>query len=150
MFPGSDPSTITCSCGYSYAAGTGLSQQTDTECMRSEGSYPAWIAETYKPSVFKDITCGGATTRSMWRHEGSSAPQVNAFTRDTDLVTITLGGNDLGFADVITRCVLAGRSPQARVVVVDTPTSTPTRAPAVPPCPWPRVTSPGSTGPRTG
>ncbi|MEU8674773.1 hypothetical protein [Streptomyces sp. NPDC048560] len=32
-------------------------------------------------------------------------------------MTVTLGGNDLGFADVITRCVLAGRSPQARVVV---------------------------------
>ncbi|MCX5412745.1 MULTISPECIES: SGNH/GDSL hydrolase family protein [Streptomyces] len=94
--------------GDSYAAGTGLSQQTDAECMRSKGSYPAWIAETYKPSVFKDATCSGATTRSLWNHEGSSAPQVDALTRDTDLVTVTLGGNDLGFSDVITRCVLAG------------------------------------------
>ncbi|MEU7073921.1 SGNH/GDSL hydrolase family protein [Streptomyces narbonensis] len=94
--------------GDSYAAGTGLPQQTDTKCMRSTGSYPAWIAETYKPSVFKDVTCGGATTRSLWNHEGEAAPQVNALTQDTDLVTVTLGGNDLGFSDVLTRCVLAG------------------------------------------
>ncbi|MBX9422445.1 MULTISPECIES: SGNH/GDSL hydrolase family protein [Streptomyces] len=94
--------------GDSYAAGTGLPQQTDTKCMRSTGSYPAWIAETYKPSVFKDVTCGGATTRSLWNHEGAAAPQVNALTQDTDLVTVTLGGNDLGFSGVLTRCVLAG------------------------------------------
>ncbi|MFD3515616.1 SGNH/GDSL hydrolase family protein [Streptomyces sp. NPDC058657] len=94
--------------GDSYAAGTGLSPQTDAACMRAQGSYPAWIAETYKPSVVKDVTCGGATTRSLWNHEGSAAPQVNALTRDTDLVTVTLGGNDLGFSSVLTRCVLAG------------------------------------------
>ncbi|MER6677230.1 SGNH/GDSL hydrolase family protein [Streptomyces sp. NPDC000983] len=94
--------------GDSYAAGTGLPRQTDETCMRSTGSYPAWVAETYKPAVFKDVTCGGATTRSLWNHEGSAAPQVHALTQDTDLVTVTLGGNDLGFSDVLTRCVLAG------------------------------------------
>jgi lysophospholipase L1-like esterase len=94
--------------GDSYAAGTGLPGQTDAQCMRSAGSYPAWIAETYKPAVFKDVTCSGATTRSLWNHQGSAAPQVNALTRDTDLVTVTLGGNDLGFSEVLTRCVLAG------------------------------------------
>ncbi|MFH9044597.1 SGNH/GDSL hydrolase family protein, partial [Streptomyces sp. NPDC017966] len=59
--------------GDSYAAGTGLSQQTNAECRRSKGSYPSWIAETYKPAVFKDVTCGGATTRSLWNKEGSAA-----------------------------------------------------------------------------
>jgi lysophospholipase L1-like esterase len=96
--------------GDSYAAGTGLPQQTDAECRRSSGSYPAWIAETYKPAVFKDVTCSGATTRSLWNKQGSAAPQVNALTKDTDLVTVTLGGNDLGFSDVLTTCVLAGLS----------------------------------------
>ncbi|MFJ1974018.1 SGNH/GDSL hydrolase family protein [Streptomyces sp. NPDC087903] len=94
--------------GDSYAAGTGLSPQTDAECKRSSGSYPSWIAQTYKPAVFKDVTCSGATTRSLWNKQGTSAPQVNALTRDTDLVTVTLGGNDLGFSDVLTTCVLAG------------------------------------------
>src|SRR5690349_1387909 len=94
--------------GDSYAAGTGLAQQTNAACGRSAGSYPWWIAETYKPGVFKDVTCSGATTRSLWNQEGSAAPQVNALTRDTDLVTVTLGGNDLGFSDVLTTCVLAG------------------------------------------
>jgi lysophospholipase L1-like esterase len=94
--------------GDSYAAGTGLPQQTDAECRRSKGSYPSWLAETYKPAVFKDVTCSGATTRSLWNKQGSAAPQVDALTKDTDLVTVTLGGNDLGFSDVLTTCVLAG------------------------------------------
>ncbi|MFE9676927.1 SGNH/GDSL hydrolase family protein [Streptomyces sp. NPDC006259] len=94
--------------GDSYAAGTGLSPQTDAACKRSAGSYPSWIAQTYKPAVFKDVTCSGATTRSLWNKEGSSAPQVNALSKDTDLVTVTLGGNDLGFSNVLTTCVLAG------------------------------------------
>ncbi|WP_328672299.1 SGNH/GDSL hydrolase family protein [Streptomyces sp. NBC_00328] len=94
--------------GDSYAAGTGLSPQTNAECKRASGSYPSWIADTYKPAVFKDVTCSGATTRSLWNKEGSAAPQVNALTTDTDLVTVTLGGNDLGFSDVLTTCVLAG------------------------------------------
>jgi lysophospholipase L1-like esterase len=96
--------------GDSYAAGTGLSQQTDAECKRSSGSYPSWLAETYKPAVFKDVTCSGATTHSLWNKQGSAAPQVEALTKDTDLVTVTLGGNDLGFSDVLTTCVLAGLS----------------------------------------
>ncbi|MFF1546605.1 SGNH/GDSL hydrolase family protein [Streptomyces sp. NPDC058291] len=94
--------------GDSYAAGTGLPQQTNAECRRSAGSYPSWIAETYKPAVFKDVTCSGATTRALWNKQGSAAPQVDALTKDTDLVTVTLGGNDLGFSDVLTTCVLAG------------------------------------------
>ncbi|WP_404195965.1 SGNH/GDSL hydrolase family protein [Streptomyces tauricus] len=96
--------------GDSYAAGTGLSPQTNAECKRSSGSYPSWLAETYKPTVFKDVTCSGATTRSLWNKQGSAAPQIAALTKDTDLVTVTLGGNDLGFSDVLTTCVLAGLS----------------------------------------
>ncbi|MGW2841431.1 SGNH/GDSL hydrolase family protein [Streptomyces sp. NPDC001493] len=94
--------------GDSYAAGTGVSPVTNAACDRSSGSYPGWIAATYKPAVFKDVTCSGATTRSLWNTEGSAAPQVNALTKDTDLVTVTLGGNDLGFTDVLTTCVLSG------------------------------------------
>lgn len=94
--------------GDSYAAGVGLNPVTNAACGRTSGSYPAWIAATYKPAVYKDVTCSGATTRSLWNWEGTAAPQVNALTKDTDLVTVTLGGNDLGFTDVLTTCVLAG------------------------------------------
>ncbi|MFD6423041.1 SGNH/GDSL hydrolase family protein [Streptomyces sp. NPDC060198] len=94
--------------GDSYAAGEGLSPVVDTACGRTSGSYPTWTAQTVKPAVFKDATCSGATTRSLWNWEGTAAPQVNALSKDTDLVTVTLGGNDLGFTDVLTACVLAG------------------------------------------
>ncbi|MGW0857137.1 SGNH/GDSL hydrolase family protein [Streptomyces sp. NPDC002690] len=94
--------------GDSYASGEGLSTVTNAACGRTSGSYPAWVAQTVKPAAFKDVTCSGATTRSLWNWEGTAAPQVNALGKDTDLVTVTLGGNDLGFTDVLTTCVLAG------------------------------------------
>ncbi|WP_327269212.1 SGNH/GDSL hydrolase family protein [Streptomyces sp. NBC_01218] len=105
---GTSPFTHYVALGDSYAAGTGVTPQTDAACRRSSGSYPSWVAQTFKPAVFKDVTCSGATTRSLWNTEGSAAPQVNALTKDTDLVTVTLGGNDLGFTDVLTTCVVAG------------------------------------------
>ncbi|WP_030994054.1 MULTISPECIES: SGNH/GDSL hydrolase family protein [unclassified Streptomyces] len=94
--------------GDSYAAGTGLAEQTDADCERGKGSYPWLLADTFKPEVFKDVTCSGATTHSLRDSDGPAAPQLDALTQDTDLVTVTLGGNDLGFTDVLVKCVLAG------------------------------------------
>ncbi|MFF8035174.1 SGNH/GDSL hydrolase family protein [Streptomyces sp. NPDC016626] len=65
--------------------------------------------------MFKDVTCGGATTRSLWTEQGPAAPQVDALTKDTDLVTVTLSGNDLGFSEVLTTCVLAGPAAKERI-----------------------------------
>ena len=33
--------------------------------------------------------------------------QIQTVTADTDIVTITIGGNDIGFADLILQCTLA-------------------------------------------
>lgn len=95
--------------GDSYAAGTGLPQATNDTCKRSTSSYASLLAATYKPAVFKDVTCSGATTKSLWNKQGPQAPQVNALTKDTDLVTVTLGGNDLGFTETLTQCVVASQ-----------------------------------------
>jgi lysophospholipase L1-like esterase len=35
---------------------------------------------------------------------GSNPPQFNALTPDTDLVTITIGGNDIGFSSIVETC----------------------------------------------
>lgn len=96
--------------GDSYASGSGLGSPTNVSCHRSSRNYPSWIAATYKATEFKDVSCSGATTRSLWNHQGDNPPQVNALTADTDLVTVSLGGNDLGFSDVLTKCVIAGLS----------------------------------------
>ncbi|MER8223535.1 SGNH/GDSL hydrolase family protein [Streptomyces sp. NPDC094143] len=102
------PSTRYVALGDSYASGAGLSQLKDAECKRSTSSYPSLMADVYKVGSFKDVTCSGATTRSIWNHQGSKPPQAQALSKDTTLVTLTIGGNDIGFAEVITACVLQG------------------------------------------
>ncbi|MFF3248705.1 SGNH/GDSL hydrolase family protein [Streptomyces sp. NPDC002870] len=94
--------------GDSYASGAGLAQRTDAACQKSSLGYPSLLAKAYKSAKFKNVTCSGATTRSLWNKQGTAAPQLNALTKDTDLITVSLGGNDLRFADVLRQCVIAG------------------------------------------
>ncbi len=86
--------------GDSFSAGTGTRASTD-DCYRSPYGYPALIADAQALSLDYQA-CSGATTADVLDH------QVGALTADTDLVTMTIGGNDLGFADVITECALPG------------------------------------------
>ncbi|OON82919.1 SGNH/GDSL hydrolase family protein [Streptomyces tsukubensis] len=95
--------------GDSYASGAGVPTQVDTGCTRSDRNYPSVLGKAVGPAAQKDVTCGGATTVHMTSAQSSSAgPQFDALTADTDLVSVTIGGNDIGFADIITRCVTLG------------------------------------------
>ncbi len=86
--------------GDSFSAGTGTRASTD-DCYRSPYGYPALIAQSQGLTLDYQA-CSGATTSDVLNH------QVGALSADTDLVTMTIGGNDLGFADVITECALPG------------------------------------------
>ncbi|CAM5522232.1 SGNH/GDSL hydrolase family protein [Streptomyces aurantiogriseus] len=94
--------------GDSYASGAGLAGVKDEECDRTTGSYAGLIAGTDAVKglnrAFKDVTCSGATTRSIWNHQGTKPPQANALTANTKLVTLTLGGNDVGFTEILAKC----------------------------------------------
>ncbi|WP_217142971.1 SGNH/GDSL hydrolase family protein [Streptomyces sp. AC627_RSS907] len=92
--------------GDSYASGMGLGSPTNADCNRSSRAYPVKLKELANTTSFKNVTCSGATTRSLWNTEGSQPPQINALSKDTDLVTVTLGGNDVGFAEVMITCAL--------------------------------------------
>ncbi|WP_411075455.1 SGNH/GDSL hydrolase family protein [Streptomyces sp. cmx-4-7] len=95
--------------GDSYASGAGVPDQTDSACTRSSRNYPALLNTALSPSVHRDVTCGGATTVHMTTAQNPSAPpQFDALSADTDLVTLTIGGNDVGFAGIIVRCVSLG------------------------------------------
>ncbi|MFI5527789.1 SGNH/GDSL hydrolase family protein [Kitasatospora sp. NPDC051853] len=95
--------------GDSYASGAGVPTQVDTACARSDKNYPSVLAAALAPGAKADVTCGGATTVHMTTTQsGSAGPQFNALTADTDLVTLTIGGNDVGFADIIVRCTTLG------------------------------------------
>ncbi|MGO1050883.1 SGNH/GDSL hydrolase family protein [Crossiella sp. CA198] len=77
-------------------------------CARSKDNYPAQLAARIKPKTFVDRTCGAATTPDMTAPQqvplGVNPPQFDALTADTDLVTLTIGGNDIGFAEIVLTC----------------------------------------------
>lgn len=77
-------------------------------CARAKDNYPGQLAPQLKPKTFVDRTCGAATTEHMTNPQlvplGVNPPQFDALTPDTDLVTLSIGGNDLGFGEIVLTC----------------------------------------------
>jgi lysophospholipase L1-like esterase len=101
--------------GDSYAAGPLVPVQTGEPagCLRSTRNYPSVVAETLGVADFRDVSCSAATTEHLTGPQnvplGVNPPQLDALGPDTDLVTVSIGGNDVGFGDIISEC--ARRSP---------------------------------------
>jgi lysophospholipase L1-like esterase len=98
--------------GDSYSAASGNIPPDPTaapECLRSLVNYPHLIAAKLGASL-TDVTCGGADTSdySSSQYPGV-ASQLSGLASNTQLVTMTIGGNDSGvFVDSIVDCGLAG------------------------------------------
>ncbi|MFG3009999.1 SGNH/GDSL hydrolase family protein [Streptomyces cinerochromogenes] len=98
--------------GDSYTSGPGIPAQVDAACGRSDHNYPSLVAARRQVSAFTDVSCGGATTTEMWQAQGTHPPQLDAVDRHTDLVTLQIGGNDIGFGTIIGTCArLAAQDP---------------------------------------
>jgi lysophospholipase L1-like esterase len=81
--------------GDSYSSGAGAPPY--GLCFTSASSYaPRWAA-SHAVSSFLFVACGGVTSQQI-------GPQYLALSDRTDLVTITIGGNDVGFIDVVLTC----------------------------------------------
>jgi hypothetical protein len=97
--------------GDSYSAGSGVLpvDLTNLLCLRSTASYPHVIASRTGAHL-KDVTCGAAQTKDFAQAQYPGvAPQANALDAGTDLVTLTIGGNDNGtFINAVTTCAAAG------------------------------------------
>lgn len=87
--------------GSSFAAGAGLGPlQEDGPllCSRSTGGYPPQLARILDLSMV-DMTCGGAKAQHLlYGGQFFQGPQVRTIGKQTRLVTITVGGNDLGYS----------------------------------------------------
>lgn len=84
--------------GDSYSSGVGAGPYDLSTCLRSQKSYaPLWAA-AHQVTSFRFPACGGAVTADV------ISSQVGSLSSSTTLVTITIGGNDAGFADVMTSC----------------------------------------------
>ncbi|GAA3490345.1 SGNH/GDSL hydrolase family protein [Streptomyces cremeus] len=90
--------------GDSYSSGVGAGSYDGSSCKRSSKAYPALWAARNAPATFKFAACSGARTGDV------TSSQLGSLSSATDLVSITVGGNDAGFADVMTTCVLQGEA----------------------------------------
>lgn len=90
--------------GSSFAAGPGIPayyESPPTPCARSTGNYAHLLAARLSLSL-TDVSCSGATTAHLSGPRPVPAgpsipPQLDALTADTRLVTVTIGGNDIGY-----------------------------------------------------
>ncbi|MGH3752995.1 MAG: SGNH/GDSL hydrolase family protein [Pseudonocardiaceae bacterium] len=99
--------------GDSYAAGPGIPEQRTHPigCGRSTHNYPALVARALGIRDYTDVSCSGARTTDMTAPQlapldggGTNQPQFDALRPDTDLVTVTIGANDIDIADIIDTC----------------------------------------------
>lgn len=101
--------------GDSYAAGAGVPGQSAGLCLRSDRNYGHLVASALHSSSYTDVTCAAAKIKAITSAQYDAFirvndPQLDAVNAGTSLVTLGIGGNDLGtsdlgIADVIATCV---------------------------------------------
>lgn len=96
--------------GSSYAAGPGIpprAQEAPRLAGRSRKNYPHLVAARARLRL-TDVTSSGATCDHLLRKpQFGQPPQIQAVDNATDLVSVTIGGNDIG----LTQYRLAHRLP---------------------------------------
>src|SRR5215216_6359281 len=95
--------------GDSYAAGPFIPLQVPPfGCLKSNNNYGNLAARSLAASPYRDATCSGAKTNHMTSTQGvtpgPNPPQFDSLTASTNLVSITIGGNDIGFSSISEDC----------------------------------------------
>ncbi|HUZ22994.1 MAG TPA: SGNH/GDSL hydrolase family protein [Streptosporangiaceae bacterium] len=92
--------------GDSYSSGLGAGSYTSSSgsCDRSTKAYSQLWANANAPASYVSVACAGATTGSV------ISTQLSALSSATTLVSITIGGNDVGFSSTMETCVLESTS----------------------------------------
>jgi lysophospholipase L1-like esterase len=103
------PSGAYVALGDSYASGPFIPNQVEVGCARSDHDYPSIVAASGSFSSFRDTSCSGATTVHMTQTQQGvfgipEPPQFDALSADAVLVTVGIGGNDIGFMSIVTTC----------------------------------------------
>jgi len=96
--------------GDSYTAGPLIPDLTGSPagCLRSSNDYPADVAAAIGASSYTNVSCAGATTADMTQPQsvtlGTNPPQFGALGPGATLVTVGIGGNDIGFYNIVKTC----------------------------------------------
>lgn len=96
--------------GDSYAAGPLIPNPLlPLGCLKSSNNY-AHLAAPGIGLTLRDATCSGAETEDMTNPQnvdpdGPNPPQFNSLDAGTTVVSLTIGGNDIGFSEVAQSCI---------------------------------------------
>lgn len=98
--------------GDSYTAGPLIPNQSTSPlgCLRSDKNYPHIARGYVRAAKFVDVSCSGATTSDFFAAQGvtpgpANPPQLDALGPTTKVITIGIGGNDIGFSSIVKDCV---------------------------------------------
>lgn len=102
--------------GDSYTSGPRIPAQTGKPagCDRSDRNYPSLVAKhlALDAADFRDMSCSGAEIADLSSpqstDDGVNPAQLSALSARTGLVTLGVGGNDIGFAATVQECVKKG------------------------------------------
>jgi hypothetical protein len=95
--------------GDSYTAAPGVlpvSPTAPAQCGQSAINYPHLVASVLQFSL-TDVSCGGAKTENFTNEQfpGVTPPQFNALTPTTNVVSVSMGGNDFNaFGTLVFEC----------------------------------------------
>ena len=78
-------------------------------CLKSSNNFPHLTAPRIGLSL-RDASCSGAKTDDMTspqevEFDGPNPPQLDALDAGTTVVSVTIGGNDIGFSEIAQGCV---------------------------------------------
>jgi len=96
--------------GDSYAAGPLIPNPVlPLGCLKSDRNYPH-VAAPGIGLTLRDASCSGAETEDMTSPQavdpdGPNPPQFNSLDAGTAVVSLTIGGNDIGFSEVVESCI---------------------------------------------
>lgn len=123
--PGTRPPAEYVAMGDSFSSGEGVpvfeagtADENTNECHQSLDAYPRVLQSNPYMGIgsLDFVACSGATTRDVlgltegndpegkW-HSSTDPDQIDAVTENTDMVTITIGGNDIKFGAFGNKCV---------------------------------------------
>ncbi|HLV76076.1 MAG TPA: SGNH/GDSL hydrolase family protein [Vulgatibacteraceae bacterium] len=98
--------------GDSYSSGVG-SESTVADnnpldrCHRTSKAYYHEVSKAFDFAKGSEFwACSGATTADVLKGKGGEPPQIGRIGPDTSLVTLSIGGNDVGFSKVLAGCVV--------------------------------------------
>jgi lysophospholipase L1-like esterase len=95
--------------GDSFTAGPLIPNQLPPYgCLKSDRNYPHLAAGGIGLQL-RDPSCSGAETEDMTQTQnvspGPNPPQFDSLGADTAVVSITIGGNDIGFSEILQSCI---------------------------------------------